>query len=51
MIIEGTIVVKVSFNGLYAEDDSEATVLDAVFPDGWDGELDVESLDVEGYDE
>lgn len=45
--ISGEITVKLSFHDLIADDDSESSVLDAVFPDGWDGELDVISSDVE----
>ena len=50
MIVDGTIVVKVRFYGFDVEDDNESTILDEVFPDGWEGELDVLDLDVEHYE-
>lgn len=43
----GELKIKIRFSDLYVEDDSESSVLDAVFPDGWDGELDVQSMDVD----
>ena len=43
----GELKIKIRFSDLYVEDDSEGSVLDAVFPDGWDGELDVQSMDVD----
>jgi len=49
--ISGTITVKVQFNGLLADDDSESSVLDAVFPDGWEGDLDVTDMDIEVSDD
>ena len=49
--ISGTITVKVQFNGLLADDDSEGSVLDAVFPDGWEGDLDVTDMDIEVSDD
>lgn len=48
--ISGTITVKVQFNGLLADDDSEGSVLDAVFADGWEGDLDVTDMDIEVSD-
>ena len=44
--ISGEITAKIRFNDLDADDDSESSVLDAVFPDGWEGELDVINMDV-----
>lgn len=49
--ISGEITVKIYFSDLLAEDDSESSVLDAVFPDGYDGELDVLSMDVDVEDD
>ena len=45
--VSGEITAKIRFYDLDADDDSESSVLDAVFPDGWEGELDVMNLDVE----
>ena len=45
--ISGEIIAKIRFYDLDADDDSESSVLDAVFPDGWEGELDVMNIDVE----
>ena len=51
MLANGKIVIKVSFSGLEVEDESEASVLDAVFPEGWEGELDVTKMEVNTNDE
>ena len=47
MIIDGTIVVKIRFYGLDVEDDDESTILEEVFQDGWEGELDVLSVEAD----
>lgn len=47
----GEITIKIYFHDLLVEDDSEGSVLDAVFPDGYDGELDVLSMDVDIEDD
>lgn len=49
--VSGEITVKISFFDLEAEDDSESSVLDAVFPDGWEGELDVLRSNIESEDD
>ena len=49
--VSGEITVKISFYDLDAEDDSESSVLDAVFPDGWEGELDVLRSNIESEDD
>lgn len=49
--VSGEITAKIRFYDLDADDDSESSVLDAVFPDGWEGELDVMNLDVEIEDD
>lgn len=49
--VSGEITVKISFHDLIADDDSESSVLDAVFPNGWEGELDVTDMDVESEDD
>ncbi len=46
MLANGKMTIKVSFSGLEIEDDSESSVLDAVFPEGWEGELDVTDMEV-----
>lgn len=51
MLANGKMIIKVSFSGLEVEDESEASVLDAVFPDGWEGELDVTDMDIEVSDD
>lgn len=45
--VSGEITAKIRFYDLDADDDSESSVLDAIFPDGWEGELDVMNMDVE----
>ena len=45
MLANGKMTIKVSFSGLEVEDDSESSVLDAVFPEGWEGELDVTDME------
>ena len=49
--VSGEITVKISFHDLIADDDSESSVLDAVFPNGWEGELDVIDMEVTVDDE
>lgn len=51
MLVNGKMTIKVSFSGLEVEDDSESFVLDAVFPEGWEGELDVTDMDIEVSDD
>lgn len=51
MLANGKMTIKVSFSGLEVEDDSESSVLDAVFPEGWEGELDVTNMEVTVDDE
>ena len=51
MLANGKMTIKVSFFGLEVEDESEASVLDAVFPEGWEGELDVIDMEVTVDDE
>ena len=49
--VSGEITVKICFYDLEAEDDSESSVLDAVFPNDWEGELEILSMDVESEDD
>lgn len=49
--ISGEITVKINFYDLEAEDDSESSVLDAVFPNDWEGELEILNMDVESEDD
>lgn len=51
MLANGKMTIKVSFSGLEVEDESEASVLNAVFPEGWEGELDVIDMEVTVDDE
>lgn len=51
MLANGKMTIKISFSGLEVEDDSESSVLDAVFPEGWEGELDVTDMEVTVDDE
>lgn len=51
MLVDGKMTIKVSFSGLEIEDDSESSILDAVFPEGWEGELDVTDMEVTVDDE
>lgn len=48
--VSGEITVKINFYDLEAEDDSESSVLDAVFPNDWEGELEILNMDVESED-
>ena len=47
----GEISAKIYFHDLWVEDDSEGSILDAVFPDGYEGELDVMHTDVDIEDD
>lgn len=49
--VSGEITVKINFYDLEAEDDSESSVLDAVFPNDWEGELEILNMDVESEDD
>lgn len=51
MYVGGTIQLKIYFNDLYTEGDSQSEILDALFPDGWEGELDVTHLEIDDIDE
>lgn len=51
MYVSGEITVKISFHDLSADGDDESSVLDAVFPDGWEGELNIQNMDVEFEDD
>ena len=42
--ITGTFTCKISFHDLYVEDGLDE--IDALFPDGWEGEMDSERLTI-----
>lgn len=42
--ITGTFTCKISFHDLYVEDGQDE--IDALFPDGWEGEMDSERLTI-----
>lgn len=43
--ITGTFTCKISFYDLYVEDGQDE--IDALFPDGWEGEMDSERWNIE----
>lgn len=47
--IDGKLVCTIEFSGIYVEDGQNA--LDAIFPNGWEGEMTSEKLEIESEED